>query len=81
MTLGELLAEARAEFGRHRYAEAAALLAPHAGRIESNQLQRYYGEALRRSGRPQEAVGALMKALALKVDDVDAYLQLAFALQ
>lgn len=79
-TLQDLLRAALAEMGRARYAEAAALLAPHA-HLQSNELQRYYGESLRRSGRPQEAVGALMQALALKIDDVDAYLQLAFALQ
>ncbi len=78
--LQDLLQAALSEMGHQRYAEAAALLAPHA-QTPSNELQRYYGEALRRSGRPQEAVGPLMQALALKMDDVDAYLQLAFALQ
>lgn len=79
-TLQDLLRAALAEMGRERYAEAAALLAPHA-HLQSKELLRYYGESLRRCGRPQEAVGALMQALALKIDDVDAYLQLAFALQ
>ncbi len=78
--LQDLLQAALSEMAHQRYAEAAALLAPHA-QVPSNELQRYYGEALRRSGRPQEAVGPLMQALALKMDDVHAYLQLAFALQ
>jgi|GEM_PF-6544828 len=79
-SLHDLLTTALSAMAQHRYADAAALLAPFA-HVQSNELQRYYGEALRRSGRPQEAVGALMQALALKMDDVDAYLQLAFALQ
>lgn len=78
--LQDLLNAALSEMRQQRYAEAAALLAPFA-HVPSNELQRYYGEALRRSGQPQEAVGPLMQALALKMDDIDAYLQLAFALQ
>lgn len=83
MTLGDLLTAAREELGRQRYAEAVALLAPYAASpaIKSNVLQRYYGEALCRAGRPHEGIEALMKALALKVDDSDAHLQLGFALQ
>lgn len=78
--LRDLLRTALQEMTRGRYAEAAALLEPHA-QVASNELQRYLGESLRRSGRVQEAIGPLMQALALKFDDVDAYLQLAFALQ
>jgi predicted O-linked N-acetylglucosamine transferase (SPINDLY family) len=74
------LRAALAEMARQRYAEAVDLLTPWA-HLPSNELQRYLGESLRRSGRPQEAVGPLMQALALKMDDIDAYLQLAFALQ
>jgi len=83
VTLADLLAAARDELGRQRYAEAVALLAPYAAApaIQSNVLQRYYGEALCRAGRPHEGIEALMKALALKVDDSDAHLQLGFALQ
>ncbi|SEL69750.1 Predicted O-linked N-acetylglucosamine transferase, SPINDLY family [Roseateles sp. YR242] len=79
-SLQDLLQAALTEMGRQRWPQAAALLAPFA-HLQSNELQRYYGESLRRSGRPQDAVGPLMQALALKMDDVDAYLQLAFALQ
>lgn len=79
-TLHDLLRAALSEMGRQRYAQAAELLAPFA-HLPSNELQRYYGESLRRSGRPQEAVEPLMQALALKIDDVDAYLQLAFAFE
>jgi len=78
--LKDLLRRALHEMGRGRYAEAVALLEPHA-QVASNELQRYLGESLRRSGRVQDAIGPLMQALALKIDDVDAYLQLAFALQ
>lgn len=79
-TLDDLLRAALAEMRRQRYAQAADLLAPFA-HLPSNELLRYYGESLRRSGRPQEAIEALMQALALKIDDVDAYLQLAFAFE
>ena len=78
--LEDLLRAALHEMGRGRHAEAAALLAPHA-HVASNPLQRYLGESLRRSGQAQAAIGPLMQALALKIDDIDAYLQLAFALQ
>lgn len=78
--LKDLLRNALHEMGRGRYAEAVALLEPHA-QVASNELQRYLGESLRRCGRVQDAIGPLMQALALKIDDVDAYLQLAFALQ
>lgn len=78
--LKDLLRRALHEMGRGRYAEAAALLEPHA-QVASNELQRFLGESLRRSGRAQDAIGPLMQALALQIDDVDAYLQLAFALQ
>ncbi|WP_083749028.1 tetratricopeptide repeat protein [Pelomonas sp. KK5] len=81
MTLQELLGQARELLGRQAWGEAVALMAPFAPRVESNPLQRYYGEALRRAGRAQEAIEALMKALALKPDDTDAYLQLAFTFQ
>jgi predicted O-linked N-acetylglucosamine transferase (SPINDLY family) len=79
-SLQDLLQAALAEMGRQRYAQAVELLAPFA-HLPSNELQRHYGESLRRSGRPQDAVAPLMQALALKIDDVDAYLQLAFALE
>jgi predicted O-linked N-acetylglucosamine transferase (SPINDLY family) len=78
--LPDLLRAALAEMTRGRYAEAVALLEPHA-QVASNELQRYLGESLRRVGRVQDAIGPLMQALSLKIDDVDAYLQLAFALQ
>ncbi|MDH0864619.1 UDP-N-acetylglucosamine-peptide N-acetylglucosaminyltransferase [Mitsuaria sp. GD03876] len=78
--LPDLLRAALAEMTRGRYAEAVALLEPHAHQ-PSNELQRYLGESLRRVGRAQDAIAPLMQALALKFDDVDAYLQLAFALQ
>ena len=78
--LNDLLRDALHEMGRGRYAAAVALLEPHA-QVASNELQRYLGESLRRSGRTQDAIGPLMQALALKIDDVDAYLQLGFALQ
>ena len=59
-TLDDLLRAALAEMGRQRYAQAADLLAPFA-HLPSNELLRYYGESLRRSGRPQEAIEALMQ--------------------
>ena len=65
---------------RQRYDEAVALMAPHAD-APSGRFQRSYAEALCRAGKPQKAVDALMKALALKAHDVDAYLQLAFTFQ
>lgn len=79
-SLPDLLRAALAEMTRGRHAEAVALLEPHA-QTPSNELQRYLGESLRRVGRAQDAIAPLMQALALKIDDVDAYLQLAFTLQ
>jgi len=78
--LQDLLRAALAEMTRGRHDRAVALLEPHA-QVASNELQRYLGESLRRAGRVQDAIGPLMQALSLKIDDVDAYLQLAFALQ
>jgi len=47
----------------------------------SVQFHKLHGEALRRLSRPQDAITALMQALALRPDDCEAYLQLAFAFQ
>nr|WP_295085378.1 UDP-N-acetylglucosamine-peptide N-acetylglucosaminyltransferase [uncultured Roseateles sp.] len=81
--LASSLRLAMAAMQQERYAECAQLL--HACRdpqaLQSNPFHRLLGEALRRSGQAQEAVGALMQALALRADDEQAFLQLAFAFQ
>ncbi|MEL4181276.1 O-linked N-acetylglucosamine transferase, SPINDLY family protein [Roseateles sp. PN1] len=81
--LASSLRLAQAAMQQERYTECAQLLRdcrdPLAG--QSNPFHRLLGEALRRSGQAQEAVGALMQALALRADDEQAFLQLAFAFQ
>ncbi len=47
-------------------------------RLQVPELLRLMGSTLNLLGRPQEAVAPLMQALALKLDDKDAYLELGF---
>lgn len=75
------LVAAQAALILQQHALCIQLLQAQPGLPQSNLGQRLLGEALRRSGQPGDAVGALMQALALRPDDIDAYLQLGFALQ
>ncbi len=75
------LVAAQAALSLQQQALCIQLLQAQPGLPQSNLGQRLLGEALRRSGQPGDAVGALMQALALRPDDIDAYLQLGFALQ
>ena len=79
--LSATLLAAQAAAALQQWGECIALLQAQAAVGGSNQGLRLLGEALRRVGLAEQAVGALMQALALKSDDVDAYLQLGFALQ
>lgn len=79
--LAATLLAAQATLALQQYADSIALLQAVPAVGSSNLGLRLLGEALRRAGYAEPAVGALMQALALKSDDVDAYLQLGFALQ
>ena len=66
-----------------RHAEAVAVFEafPPELAAQDRQFHTHHGEALRSIGRPQQAIGPLMNALALKPDDVYAHSQLGFALR
>lgn len=75
------LAAAQAALALQQHALCIELLQSQPGLAQSNPGQRLLGEALRRSGQPADAFGALMHALALRPDDIDAHQQLGFTLQ
>jgi len=81
--LNTALQAARRAMTQQDWAAAVRLLQrlPEPLLAASNDAQRLLGEALHRAGRPQEAVNALMQALALRIDDIEAYVQLGFCFQ
>ncbi len=79
-SMPEVLKLAEAEMDRQQYEQVVSLLAPFTN-PGTPRLLRVHAQALCRLGRPLEGVDALMKALALKIDDADTHLQLGFALE
>ncbi len=74
-----LAAQAAMALNEHDYVVRLAQALPEAQRRQEFELLRLQGTALNRLSRPQQAVEALMQALALKLDDRDAYVELGFA--
>lgn len=71
-----------AQLERHRYADALAGARALATRDDATHgAWRDYAVALARTGRLQESVGAFMRGLALKPDDVQAYVELCNVFQ
>jgi len=74
-----LAAEAAMALNEHDYVVRLATALPEAQRRQEFELLRLQGTALNRLNRPKQAVEVLMQALALKLDDRDAYVELGFA--
>ncbi|MCH7345832.1 hypothetical protein LZ017_20870 [Pelomonas sp. CA6] len=75
------LLAAQAAMALNEHARVVAFASALPGDLCASELEllKLHGAALNRLGRSQEAIPVLMQALALKIDERDAYIELGFA--